>query len=108
MTMNYCLLGKSNKCYKDCKRFCFSNKKFYLKDRINLKFRILPDNIFNLTQIFNSKITSFDYSDFKTEYLRISILDEPPEEIENIIYNVKNNIQFKGNSYCGHFNKTEE
>ena len=100
--------GTSNKCYKDCKKICLLNKKFYLKDRLNFKFRILPDNIFNLTQILNPKITSFDYSEFDAEYLKISILDELPEEIEKIISNVKQNIPFKGTSYCGHFNKNED
>lgn len=108
MTMNYCLLGKSNKCYKDCFEPCKRNQTFYLKDRLNFEFRVLPDNIFNLTQIFNSKITSFDYSNFNTEYLRISIIDETPEEIKEIISNVNQNISFKGNSYCSHFNKQEQ
>ena len=76
-----------------------------LKDRLDFQFRILPDNFLNLTQIFNSKITSFDYSNFKTDSLRIDILDESLEEIKEIISNVKENIPFKGNEYCGHFNK---
>ncbi len=108
MTMNYCLLGKSNKCYKECNKLCLSNKKFYIKDRLDFEFRILPDNFLNLTQIFNSKITSFDYSNYNVSSLRISILDEAPEAIEQIISNVKNNIPFKGNEYCGHFNKIEQ
>ena len=107
MTMNYCLLGKSNKCYKDCSKPCKSNKKFYLKDRLDFKFRILPDNFWNLTQIYNSKITSFDYSDFNVNSLRISILDETEQEIKNIISNIKSNTPFRGYDYCGHFNKTE-
>ena len=107
MTMNYCLLGKSNKCYKDCIKLCESNKIFYLKDRLDFKFRILPDNFWNLTKIYNSKITSFDYSNFNVNFLRINILDESPDEIKTIISNIKNNIPFKGNNYCGHFNKSE-
>ena len=107
MTMNYCLLGKSNKCYKECNKFCNLNKKFYLNDRLNFKFRIVPDNFLNLTTIFNSKITSFNYSNFNTEFLRINILNETSEEIKEIISKVKKNIPFKGISYCGHFNKIE-
>ena len=107
MTMNYCLLGKSNKCYKDCIKLCESNKIFYLKDRLDFKFRILPDNFWNLTKIYNSKITSFDYSNFNVNFLRINILDESPDEIKTIISNIKNNIPFKGNNYCGNFNKSE-
>ena len=105
MTLNYCLLGHSNKCYKECEKYCNSNKKFYLKDRLGFKFRSLQDNYLNLTKIYNSKITSFDYSSYNTDYLRISILDESQEEIKQIIKNVKNNIPFKGNDYCVHFNK---
>ena len=108
MTMNYCLLGKSNKCYKECNKLCNSGKNFYLKDRLGFEFKIFPDNFLNLTQIFNSKITSFDYSNYNVDYLRISILDESPEKIKEIISNVKNNIPFKGNEYCGHFNKVEQ
>ena len=107
MTMNYCLLGKSNKCYKECSKLCTSNKKFYLNDRLNFNFRIIPDNFWNLTKIYNSKITSFDYSDFKVSSIRISILDENENDIKQIISNVKQNISFKGNQYCGHFNKLE-
>ena len=32
MNSNYCLLGKSNKCYASCKHLCNSSEKFYLKD----------------------------------------------------------------------------
>jgi len=107
MTMNYCLLGKSNKCYKECSKLCESNKKFYIKDRMDFEFRILPDNFLNLTKIYNSKITAFDSSSFKVQALRINILDEEPNEIREIISHVKQNTPFKGNKYCGHFNKTE-
>ena len=107
MTMNYCLLGKSNKCYQECPKFCLSNKRFYLKDRFNFKFRISPDRFLNLTTIYNSKITSFDDSAFQTDSLRINILEETPEEIKQIISNVRKHIPFKGNLYCGHFNKIE-
>lgn len=105
MTMNYCLLGNSNKCYKECNRYCEKKQKYYIKDRLAYKFRIIPDNFLNITKIYNSKTTSFDYSKFNTKQLRIHILDESPEEIYKIISNVKKNIPFKGNQYCGHFNK---
>lgn len=107
MTMNYCPLGRSNKCYKDCKRLCETSNKFYLKDRLGFDFRVLPDNFWNLTKIYNSKITSFDYSKFDVQTLRIDILDEDASQIKQIIQNVKQNIPFKGKNYCGHFNKFE-
>ncbi len=108
MTMNYCLLGRSNKCYKECFEPCMRSQIFYLKDRLDFKFKVLPDKVFNLTQIFNSKITSFDYSNYNVNSFRINILDESSEQIKQIIKNVKNNVPFKGNDYCGHFNKTEQ
>ena len=47
MTMNYCLLGKSNHCYKDCSHLCTKSFKYYLKDRLNMCFRVIPDNTRN-------------------------------------------------------------
>lgn len=105
MTMNYCLLGKSNKCYKECSKSCNSNKKFYIKDRLGLDFRIVPDNLSTITTIYNSKITSFDYSDFNVNSVRISILDEDENQIQEIINTVKSSKRLEGQEYCGHFNK---
>jgi carbamoyl-phosphate synthase large subunit len=34
MNSNYCLLGKSNKCYKDCDKKCMNNNSYFLKDRL--------------------------------------------------------------------------
>lgn len=105
MTMNYCVLGKSNKCYKDCSRLCKINKKYYLRDRMGFEFLVVPDNSTTITTIYNSKITSFDYSNFKINSVRISILDENPSQIQNIIDTVKKSKRFEGKNYCGHFNK---
>lgn len=105
MTMNYCLLGKTNKCYKECSKLCHSDKKFYIKDRLGLDFRIVPDNISTITTIYNSKITSFDYADFNVNSVRISILDEDENQIQEIINIVKSSKRLEGQEYCGHFNK---
>ena len=59
--------------------------KYYIKDRLGFKFRIIPDNIQTVTSIYNSKITSIDTHDFKISAVRINILDENIEEINNII-----------------------
>jgi len=107
MTMNYCVLGNSNKCYKECKHLCNSENKYYLKDRMNFNFRIVPDNISTITTIYNSKITSFEYNDYNVNNVRISILDESLEEIQKIIDTVKEKKRFEGKEYCGHFNKIE-
>lgn len=105
MTTNYCLLGKSNKCYKECSKLCTTSKKFYIKDRMGLDFRIIPDNTSTITTIYNSKITSFDYSSYNVSSVRISILDENPDEIQDIIDIVKSSRRVEGEDYCGHFNK---
>ncbi len=105
MTMNYCLLGEANHCYKDCTKKCNTNTKFYLKDRMDFTFRIIPDNISTITTIYNSKITSFEYDDYNTEFVRISILDENIDTIQKIINTVKDRKRFEGKDYCGHFNQ---
>ena len=99
MTTNYCLLGKSNKCYNDCKHQCLTDSKFYLKDRLGMGFRFIPDNSQTITTIFNSKTTSIQYKDFNIDFARIDILDENIDEINKIIDNVKNNVRFEGKDF---------
>ena len=79
MTMSYCLLGKSNRCYKDCKHLCLANDNYYLNDRYNFKFRILPDNIQTLTTIYNSRNISI--SNISAKCFRYDVLDETIDEI---------------------------
>ena len=106
MNSSYCLLGKSNKCYPDCKMRCTNNSKYYLKDRLGLKFRIMPDNIQTVTAIYNSKITSIDTFDFSVSSLRINILDEDIEEINNIVKSVKSGKKLQGANYTnGNINR---
>lgn len=100
MTNSYCYLGKSNKCYKECDKKCMnSNSVFYLKDRMDFKFRILPDNTSTTTTIYNSKITSIKYEDIPTDFIRIDILDEDLSEIQTIINTVKSGNRFEGKDY---------
>ena len=101
MTNNYCYLGKSNRCYKDCKKLCLENSKFYLKDRLGFEFRIVPDNTCTITTIYNSKITSINYTDFinKINSVRIDILDENLDDIQKIINKVKKNERFEGKDF---------
>lgn len=37
MAMNYCLLGRTNKCYPNCGVNCLKNKTYYLKDRLRIR-----------------------------------------------------------------------
>ena len=106
MNTNYCLLGKTNKCYPTCGVRCMENKTYYLKDRMGLRFPIVPDNIQTVTTIYNSKITSINGSEFDVESYRIDILDENLDEINLIIQKVKNNVRFEGKEYTnGNLNR---
>lgn len=99
MTNNYCYLGKSNKCYKECDRKCLNNKKYSLKDRMNFNFRIVPDNLQTITTIYNSKTLSVKPQEFKCSNLRIDILDENLDEIQNVIDAVKQGNRFEGKEF---------
>ena len=106
MNSSYCLLGKSNKCYPDCKMRCSNNLKYYLKDRLGFKFRIVPDKVQTVTSIYNSKITSIDTLDLAVSSIRINILDENIEEINNIIKCVKSGKKLQGKDYTnGNMNR---
>ena len=63
---------------------CKSNDKFYIQDRFNAKYRIVPDNIQTLSTIYNYKNIE--------DFLRIDILDENIEEINNIIRKTKSSL----------------
>ena len=82
MTMSYCLLGKANRCYKECKHLCLENNNYYLNDRYNFKFRIIPDNIQTLTTIYNSRNINISTTD--ANCIRYDILDETIEEINDL------------------------
>ena len=99
MTNAYCYLGKTNKCYSDCKRYCQSGNKYYLQDRMNYKFRIIPDSLTTTTTIYNSKITSYDYSEFNSNSVRIDFLDESLDEMQNVINTVKQGDRLEGNDF---------
>ena len=106
MTTGYCLFGNSNKCYPDCKQLCKSKNKYLLKDRMNFKFRVVPDNIQTITTIYNSKINSIDTHTLNIDNLRIDILDENIDEINKIINTVKTHNRLEGKDYTnGNLNR---
>jgi hypothetical protein len=108
MNSNYCLLGKTNKCYTTCSHICTNdiNKKFYLKDRLGFLFRVLPDNIDTVTTIYNSKISSIEHKDIFVDSIRIDILDESISDINYIINIVKTGEKLEGKDFTnGNFNK---
>ena len=99
MTSRYCPLGKSNKCYPECSSKCKTQNKYYLKDRMGFLFRIVPDNIQTITTIYNSKITSISSDIISSMSMRIDILDETVDEINNIVLKVKNGERLEGQEY---------
>ena len=106
MNSNYCLLGKSNKCYKDCDRKCMNNSSFFLKDRLGFLFRIIPDNIDTVTTIYNSKTTSISLDGLNCDYARIDVFDETIEEINLIVSKILNKEKLEGKQYTnGNLNK---
>lgn len=106
LNMNYCLLGGTNRCYPDCKARCSSDNRYYLKDRLNMKFPILPDNIQTVTTVYNSKTTSIVPSDFNVDFARIDILYEGIDEINDIVSTVKSGRRFEGKDFTnGNLNR---
>ena len=107
MNSNYCLLGRTNKCYSSCAHLCNTSiKKYYLKDRLGFLFRIIPDNIDTVTTIYNSKITSIEHQDIPVNSVRIDILDESINDMNKIINVVKSGKKLEGNDYTnGNFNR---
>ena len=106
MNSNYCLLGNSNKCYKECLRKCEKSNKYYLKDRMGFKFRIIPDNSQTITTIYNSKILSISPLDFNSDNYRIDLLDENIFEINIIISTIKSGNRLEGENYTnGNLNR---
>ena len=106
LNMNYCLLGETDKCYPTCMQRCISDNVYYLKDRLNMKFRILPDNIQTVTTVYNSKITSISPKFFNIDFARIDILDENIEEINTIIGIVRRGNRLEGSNFTsGNLNR---
>ncbi len=104
--MNYCVLGEANKCYPTCKTRCQNTNTYYLKDRLNMKFEVMPDNIQTVTTLYNSKTLSISPEEFQIDYARIDILHETIPEINKIIQTVKQGKKFHGNEFTtGNLNR---
>lgn len=106
MAINYCLLGKTNKCYPNCGINCLKNNTYYLKDRLGYEFRIMPDNLQTVTLICNSKTLSISTKDVSINNVRIDIIDENIYEINNIIDVTYNREKLEGKQFTnGNFNR---
>lgn len=98
MNINYCPLSKNNKCLKDCKHYCMKKNKYYLIDRLNFKFEIIPDSIDCITTIYNSKKLSIMPSNFKSSF-RLDFISENIQEINAIVNSVKNGKKIEGQNF---------
>ncbi len=107
MTTNYCLLSGSNFCLEKCKSNCGNSKyTYYLKDRMNMNFRILPDSFSKTTTILNSKKTSVNINEINVDFARLDFLDESIDEICEIINSFKNGSILEGKDFTnGNFNR---
>lgn len=115
MTSEHCPIGSiagkftaNNKCSMPCQN-CYNVKlpdKYYLRDRLGLDFRILPDNIDCQSRIFNAKITSIETSDLVVDSIRLDIIDESVTEVQNIIKTHRTGKKMSGDIYTnGHLNR---
>lgn len=101
MTTEYCAIG----IYKNCPGTC-EHGTFKLKDRMGFEFPIYTDRINCNNLIYNSKITSIEWKEFKPDTIRIDILDETIEEINNIVNIHKQGKRLEGQNYTnGNLNK---
>lgn len=109
MTSEYCPVGSikggltnTSKCSMPCTK----NKRYYLQDRMNIKFEVVPDNVECQCTIYNNKITSVSAKDLNISSIRIDISDESLDEINNIVAIHKSGNKLQGNEYTnGHFNR---
>ena len=56
-----------------------------MKDRLNAKFRVIPDNIDTVTTVYNCKNSFISHKNLDVDFVRIDVLDESIEEINSII-----------------------
>lgn len=99
MASSYCFLGKTNKCYPDCGTNCKKNNKYYLKDRLGFNFRVVPNSIETVTLICNSKTLSISTKDLPVNFVRLDILDESIDEINEAVDKAYNREKLEGLQY---------
>lgn len=109
MTSEYCPVGSlvgglTNK--TKCSMPCAKGDKYFLRDRLNMDFRVLPDNIDCQSRIFNTKTNSIETKDLNINSIRLDIIDEPINEVQKIINTHKKGEKLSGENYTnGHLNR---
>jgi len=106
MTSSYCVIGCNSKnSGNNCSHPCQKNH-YLLKDRLGFDFSVYSDDIDCISNIYNSKITSISAENLNIENIRIDILGENIEEINNIISIHKANQRLEGKIFTnGNINK---
>lgn len=94
MTSEYCTIGT----FKNCSGMCTKGK-YVLKDRMNFEFPIYTNRINCNTTIYNSKITSIMWENLNINWIRIDILEENIDEINQIIEIHKQGKRLEGKDY---------
>ena len=107
MTTNYCLLSGSNFCLEKCKNNCGNPEhSYFLKDRMNMEFRVVPDSFTKTTTIFNSKKLSLSIKEVNVDFVRFSFIDESVDEICEIINTFKDRNILEGKEFTnGNFKR---
>ena len=101
MTTEYCTIGILKQCPGLCEEGVYK-----LKDRMGFEFPIYTDRINCNNLIYNSKTTSISWKDLNTDWVRIDILEESIEEIQNIINVHKRGDRLEGENYTnGNLNR---
>lgn len=101
MTTEYCTIGILKQCPGLCEEGAYK-----LKDRMGFEFPIYTDRINCNNLIYNSKTTSISWKDLNTDWVRIDILEESIEEIQNIINVHKRGDRLEGENYTnGNLNR---
>ena len=107
MTSEYCPVGSVAGGFcknKACSKPCTKNIKYYLKDRMNALFRVIPDNIDCQSRIYNSKINSIETKELYVDSIRLDFIDEDFEETQKIIDIHKDGNKVSCDRYTnGHF-----
>lgn len=99
MVSNYCFLGKTNHCYPECGENCNKTDQYYLKDRLGFEFRIIPDSMQTASLICNSKTLSISTKNLPVPYVRLDMIDETIEEMNEAISKAYNREKLEGMQY---------
>lgn len=101
MTSEYCPIGTFKNCVGTCQK-----GKYVLKDRLGFEFPVYTNRINCNSVVYNSKITSIETEGLNVDSIRIDILEESIDEINNIIETQKAGKKMQGKEYTnGNLNK---